>query len=717
VTPSPSRSRRARRRGVARRLVVAVAAAVAALAVLAPALVAPGTPAAAQPARVQVSLVDHPYWVRPGERFDVRLRAPGAPADAAVQLVVHDPVDSRREFRDTLDGDLGDVAYTGERAPLAGLPAGPGGSVTTGFVAGPGGAPLPGRGVYPVEVQLVSAGGEVLGGFVTYLVYLRGPRDQFPPLSAAVVLDVAADPSLQPDGTVVPPDGAVDRARERADVFGAVTGVPVTLAPRPETLAALGQAGPAGRATVDDLRAAAATRPVLARPFVDIDLADLRRAGLVGEANAQAEGGANVVRSELGTEPIGGVWLSGPTLGAESARLARDLGFAKALVPPSAVDGGGDDEPVPLGPVRLGDDGPVAMVSDPDLAAHLTGDADMVGAHRFVAELAITWLEAPSNPRAVAVHIPADADIDPATVASAVGALGDGQAVRVLPLDQLLDAVPPPEDGVPSVSLAPDENTDDLRAVAGPLQAARATVAGLGGLVDEPELAASMQESLLLSTGADTPDADRAAYVDRVTAALGTVTGAVTLPDQFRITLTSRSSSIPVTLTNLSDRELSVQVHLDSDQLEFPDGDVIPARLVPGTTRLDVPVRARTSGAFTLDVRVTSPDGSIELDRSTFDIRSTAISGVGLFLSVGAGLFLLVWWARHWRSARRSRHLMPAAAVPTEPVPGGDAAGSPAATAATAARPVAGHRPESADDDYRPAHMAAGGRGGSARRP
>jgi hypothetical protein len=714
VTPSPSRPRRdcARGRGVVRRLAGAAAGAVATLALLAPALVAPGTPASAQPATAQVSLVENPYWVRPGERFDVRLRAPGAPADAAVQLVVHDPLDSRQAFRDTLDGDLGDVAFTGERAPLAGLAAGPAGSVTTGFVVGPGGAPLRGRGVYPVEVQLVSAGGDVLGGFVTYLVYLRGPRDEFPPLSAAVVLDIAAGPALQPDGTVVLPDGAVDRARERADVFSAVTGVPVTLAPRPETLAALGQAGAAGRATVDDLRAAAVTRPVLARPFVDIDVAELRRAGLLGEANAQAEGGANVVRSELATEPIGGLWLSGATLGAESARVARELGFAQALVPPSAVDGGGGDEPVPLGPVRLGADGPLAMVSDPDLAAHLTGDAGMVGAHRFVAELAITWLEAPSNPRAVAVHIPADADIDPATVASALGALGDGQAVRVLPLDQLLDAVPPAEGGVPSVSLAPDEDDDDLGAVAEPLAAARATVAGLGGLVGEPQLAASLQKSLLLSTGTDTPDATRPAYVDRVTAALGTVTGAVTLPDQFRITLTSRSSSIPVKLTNLSDRELSVQVHLDSDQLEFPDGDVIPARLAPGTTRLDVPVRARTSGAFTLDVRVTSPDGSIELDRSTFDIRSTAISGVGLFLSVGAGLFLLVWWARHWRSARRSRHLMPATAVPTGPAPGGEPAGSPAA-----AGPAPGHGPAPPDDDYRPAHMAAGGRGGTARRP
>jgi hypothetical protein len=55
-----------------------------------------------------------------------------------------------------------------------------------------------------------------------------------------------------------------------------------------------------------------------------------------------------------------------------------------------------------------------------------------------------------------------------------------------------------------------------------------------------------------------------------------------------------------------------------------------------------------------MDVRVTSPDGALLLDRSTFDVRSTAISGVGLVLSVGAGLFLAVWWARNWRKSRRT---------------------------------------------------------------
>ncbi len=574
------------------------------------------------------------------------------------------------------------------------LPAAPGGIVTTGFVAGRGGLPLPGRGVYPVEVQLLAGDGSVLSSLVTYLTYLT-PTDGFPPLSVAVVVDIASPLALQPDGTVVLPEGALDRAQERSDLLADTPDVALTVAPRPETVEALAVDGPQGVAAVDALRADAAARPVLARPYVDVDLAALQRAGLIGEANAQAEGGANIIRSRLATEPVGGVWMSGPTLGAEAARLAVQLGLTRVLVPPSAIDDGKDEPPaVPEAPVRLGEGGPLAMVSDPELASHFTDGSGMLGAHRFVAELTIQWLEAPANPRAVVVHLPPDAALDPASAAVAVNALTDGQAVRAVPLDQIFGTVPPGDNGPATVTPAPHEITDDLRPIAGSLGTAHARVNGLGGLVEDPVLASSLQQSLLVSTGSDTPDEQRPAYVDRVNTALGSVTGAVTLPEQFRITLTSRSSTIPVNLTNETDQDLTVRVTLDSDQLEFPEGRVLDPTLPPGTTHLEVPVRVRTSGAFTLDVAVTSPDGSIVLDTSTFDVRSTAISGVGLVLSIGAGVFLLVWWARHWRSARRSRHLMPPGAPP--PDPGGVPMGSGEGPGRV---PIPDH-------EYRPAHMA-----------
>jgi hypothetical protein len=223
-----------------------------------------------------------------------------------------------------------------------------------------------------------------------------------------------------------------------------------------------------------------------------------------------------------------------------------------------------------------------------------------------------------------------------------------------VPLGQVFADTPVSPDGPATLSLAPDPDGPDLSGIAPALRAARQQVSGVGALLDDPQRGAQLNHSLLLATGTDTPDGERAAYVDHATAGISDVDGAVTLPPEFRITLTARSSTIPVRLTNTLDSGVTVRVELESDQLEFPEGRFMTETLPPGATTVDVPVRARTSGAFTMDVRVTSPDGALVLDRSTFDVRSTAISGVGLILSAGAGLFLAVWWARNWRKSRRT---------------------------------------------------------------
>ena len=76
------------------------------------------------------------------------------------------------------------------------------------------------------------------------------------------------------------------------------------------------------------------------------------------------------------------------------------------------------------------------------------------------------------------------------------------------------------------------------------------------------------------------------------------------------------------------------------------------------TTRTDIEVTTKASGAFPLDVTVTSAGGGLPVASSRIDVRSTAISGFGLFLSIGAGVFLLIWWGRHFRHTRRARALI-----------------------------------------------------------
>ena len=58
-------------------------------------------------------------------------------------------------------------------------------------------------------------------------------------------------------------------------------------------------------------------------------------------------------------------------------------------------------------------------------------------------------------------------------------------------------------------------------------------------------------------------------------------------------------------------------------------------------------------------------DGGVLLAEGRYTIRSTAVSGVGVVLTIGAAGFLALWWGRHLRRARRERR--EAAVLPDGP--------------------------------------------------
>jgi hypothetical protein len=81
----------------------------------------------------------------------------------------------------------------------------------------------------------------------------------------------------------------------------------------------------------------------------------------------------------------------------------------------------------------------------------------------------------------------------------------------------------------------------------------------------------------------------------------------------------------------------------------------VPVVLNHGTTSLIVRVGTRTSGDSTLELQLLSPGGQLQLASAEFTIRSTAISGVAIALTAGAGAFLLFWWFRSAARRRRRR--------------------------------------------------------------
>ncbi|OWY59947.1 hypothetical protein B7486_71835, partial [cyanobacterium TDX16] len=107
--------------------------------------------------------------------------------------------------------------------------------------------------------------------------------------------------------------------------------------------------------------------------------------------------------------------------------------------------------------------------------------------------------------------------------------------------------------------------------------------------------------------------AGRSAYLAEVSVGIDTTVDAIQAPEDQTITLTSRTGTIPLRLNNANAFPVEVVVDLESERLDFPDGEQIRTSLPPGDTQLDVRVETRASGAFTLEARVGSPDGIIEL--------------------------------------------------------------------------------------------------------
>ncbi|MBA2280495.1 MAG: hypothetical protein H0W25_04560, partial [Acidimicrobiia bacterium] len=201
----------------------------------------------------------------------------------------------------------------------------------------------------------------------------------------------------------------------------------------------------------------------------------------------------------------------------------------------------------------------------------------------------------------------------------------------------------------------PDGLANELRG----LDAAVASYRTVFGPSDP--LAGVVSDLVLTAAAAELTSGERRAVLGAGRAALDAQLELIAAPQRQRFTLTAREGRVQLSLTNGTDRPVDVTLELRGDRLElpeYPDGRV-QVRLEPGTRQIDLLLRARSSGDAPLDLRVTSPDGRLDLGRTSVTVRTTAVSGVGLVLMGAALLFLVVWWTRtilRDRRAARGRH-------------------------------------------------------------
>ena len=181
---------------------------------------------------------------------------------------------------------------------------------------------------------------------------------------------------------------------------------------------------------------------------------------------------------------------------------------------------------------------------------------------------------------------------------------------------------------------------------------------------------------LTKATALDLDAGQRAAAVRVVRNELRAAIQVVTLPGDQSVTMAARTAPIPLAIESSAPGPRRVVLRFRSDSLVT--AEELAIELPPGSSVIDVEVEARSLGTSPLAVTVLTPDGQQVLATTQFRVRSTAVPGLGLLLSVAGLIMLAAWW---YVSIRRGRADDPASPQPTpDSGPGADPGPGPEAT-------------------------------------
>jgi hypothetical protein len=312
--------------------------------------------------------------------------------------------------------------------------------------------------------------------------------------------------------------------------------------------------------------------------------------------------------------------------------------------------------------------GTEALATDPGLERFLRGDdPPALRAAHLLAELAVIAGELPSLPRGVAFANPTDWDPSDAFVDAVMTGLANNPLVQPVTVDTLLAETPlATTDDQPGgqevvrtlVPVAPQRPPVTSREYyLGALD--RAAIADLFSENDARVLRADRVLLSVLYRDWENPAGRTKAreLLQGVGQSVRDFLARIRTPDQSTVTLTSSSAQIPLTFRNDADRPVDIHVTLDSDKLVFPDGTDRDLTLQPGkNSTVRIAVETRSSGTYPMLMTVTTA-GGLPIQTSEVTVRSSFVSGVGVFITVGAIVFLVVWWAWDIRRRRRRRRV------------------------------------------------------------
>lgn len=629
-----------------------------------PALPASGQESPAQ-AEAVMTLVAQTSEVAANGQFQVLLDIKGAPANSDVAVDIYKPITAAVDLLASSSDNLADSQATFEPIPLSDQPTQ---QQTTGFTIllyapgtrSPTGSAsnwpysLDEAGVYPIKVRLRDADDALLTSFVTYLVRQPSPTDaDSTPVTRAKVALVTAvhqPPAIGPDAAKEPLNTTFTKALSRVLAqFEAQPRLPATFAITPETASRLGSdPGSSDTLTALTEELAREDRELLDAPFVKVDPASLVGNGLAAELTRQAQLGRRVLDDVL-DEPRRDIWVIDHPVDPTTVEALGAVGVSHLVLPTSAVSGGQPTLPLTLPGAAGGIDAVTMGVFG--LATGPTTDP-VLSAHQLFGQMAAS---ASLNPAGSAITLAIDPEtVDPVQLETLFSGLAKaGSFLQASTVSSLFDDLPAAST---TANLATPKRSQ-LGAYPELVRNTHGLLASYSSmLIDGTEDIQAFERPLAVTASTDLALPTRRGLLRAEQARLGATLAGISTPPRDRVTLGARDARFPLPITSTLGQPVKVVISLEaSDRLSFPN-DTIEATLTSERTMVEIPVRTRATGDTPLNITVRTPDGRL-LTQSRYRVRSTAVSGMGVLLTIGAGGFLALWWGRNWaRTRRQGRH-------------------------------------------------------------
>jgi hypothetical protein len=538
---------------------------------------------------------------------------------------------------------------------------------------------LPNAGVHPVVITLLDHGGGLIQRVVLFLNRLPSVPVKNP-VQLALVLPIHTSSVVQADSTwLVPADGR--RQLERAaDILQTHPNIAVSVEPSPNLLDALASSGtPDDRSLLARLTTslqASGGRETLRAPWSALQVESWTTTGSLSDLQTPLVAGQITVANRTGAQVQSRNWVVDPTVGPGALGSLTSVGVDRLVVDPSRLEPtkalGKESGTTRSFQVEGSGKSYRSLAIEPGITADLTAPnaSPAEAAHDAITEMQAIWFAAPTD------VTPAFAlDIDDQIPNDRVDAL-----LSTLDVGTPLVAPSPLSAALDHASSYVDRTSRRARPLTRQLQRAVGTtnVAALSSYLGQLRIRTAAYHSSMADTPGLVPldamllgsqdrsldETHQRALLDTAARRIDTDLAAIQVPTTRTFTVTSRNATLPVQFSNGLARVVTVDVRFTGTRLDIVGGNHRVLALQPGINRLNLPVIARTSGQFTIVVRVRTVDRQVLIASTEMRVRSTAFSGVGLLIGGGAIVFLAVWWFRSWRSGRgAARHVDETASV------------------------------------------------------